>query len=357
MRKSTQFIVFALFVSCYFSGAGLAQDLPASSGRPGKIYLGLWADPDLDPQGHMSQERAIEVREGTLPDSSGNYDEGIDRAFALHLHYFDWTQLAQENVSGVFQPDNDLLGDINHGRVPVISWKCDDTLANSDALIANGDANEDAVILMTARALAQYPGPVVLRWFWEFNVLHKNQTCRGDQGRAPTQQVYSDFIAAWRHIRILFHRAHADNVIFLWNPGWYRADGVAEDPHGFYPGNGYVDWIGVDTYQQTTETFENDFDLFYEDFTDHRYGNKPLMVGENGALPFSETGVEQQWSYLIGLLQDAQANRYPLLKAYCYFERGRDIDNWVLDDNGGRGNGGLEALKILGSSPAFSPED
>jgi hypothetical protein len=322
------------------------------------IYLGIWADPELDPQGHSSQERAIEARESAAP-------LGINRTFALHLHYYDWSELQGAlEVGGVFHPDNDLLGDINHGRVPVISWKCDDTFFGSDGAIASGDASEDTVILQTARALAQYPGPVMLRWYWEFNVFHKNQNCRGDKREGfQSAQVYADFIGAWQHIRVLFHRAGADNVIFLWNPGTYKADGVAEDPHAFYPGNRYVDWIGVDTYQQTTETFAQDFDLFYSDFTERQYDHKPLMVGENGALPFEQTGVEQQWSYLLDLLSDVsgdrpdpgdKANRYPVLKAYCYFERGQAPENWVLDDNGHLRNGGLAAMKMLGASPSFA---
>ena len=95
----------------------------------------------------------------------------------------------------------------------MISWVCDGTVANSDHVIRSGDAGEDAVITATARALAQYPGPVLLRWFWEFNVLVNNQSCRGDTGGKPTQQVYTDFIAAWRHIRQLFQNAGAANVV------------------------------------------------------------------------------------------------------------------------------------------------
>jgi hypothetical protein len=155
------------------------------------VYLGLWANPALG----QGQEKAMEVREGPAPN-------GINRPFALHLEYETWTGLSQEiDSAGVFHPDPGLMGDIQHGRVPVISWACDNTVANSDHVIAGGDPSEDAVITATARALAQYPGPVLLRWFWEFNLLGGNQTCRGDTGQAPTPQVYGDFIGAWQHIR------------------------------------------------------------------------------------------------------------------------------------------------------------
>jgi hypothetical protein len=41
---------------------------------------------------------------------------------------------------------------------------------------------------------------ILLRWFGEFNVLGNNQDCRGDSGGTPTQQIYTDFIGAWRHV-------------------------------------------------------------------------------------------------------------------------------------------------------------
>ena len=358
MRQPGKFIGSAVVMVSLAGGVGKAQPpsvlLPPDHG----VYLGFWAEPGLGGP-NKSQEKAIEAREAS-----------ISRTFALHLHYADWAELWTQLVdsSGAFQPNADLAGDISHGRVPVISWHCDnslpDYLPSSDALIRNGDPQEDTVILKTASALALYPGPVILRWFWEFNVLSNpdHQKCRGDHGGKPTQQVYDDFVGAWQHIRQLFRQVHADNVVFLWCPVKYRADGE-DNPHGFYPGNGFVDWIGVDTYQDSTESFTADFDLFYNDFTDHRYGNKPLMVGENGALPLccpstapnctsatNCTVTEQQHSYLLGLLGAVQANRYPQLKAYNYFEQGMDLHNWVLDDDGG-----MAAMETLAASAAFSP--
>ena len=115
------------------------------------------------------------------------------------------------------------------------------------------------------------------------------------------------------------------------------------------------DWIGVDTYQRTTAaSFDDDFGLFYSDFGGNQYGNKPLIVGENGSQGFAQNNSELQWSYLQRLLSDMQANRYPLLKAYDYFDSAGN-GNWVLDDNNGQGNGGLAAFEALAASKLFSP--
>ncbi len=314
-------LALAAMLAAQTGHAANSLPVPASG-----VYLGFWANPNLAP----TQEQAIEILEGPAPG-------GIGHTFALHLVYYKWGDIAALlDSNGIFQPDSDLAGDISHGRVPVISWKCDQDVANSDSVIAGGNAAEDAIITATANALKQYPGPVLFRWFWEFNDLGNNQTCRGDTGGAPTAQVYNGFIGAWQHIWTLFQKAGANNVVFLWNPGDYT--GAADkDPHGFYPGNAYVDWIGIDTYQRAAgDTFINDFGQFYSDFTASQFGGKPLMVGENGSQGYSIDNSEIQAGYLQGLLADIRNGTYPLLKAYDYFDApGTAPNNWVLDAQGG----------------------
>ena len=335
---------FLLIASSAAWGAG-ALPVPTTG-----VYLGFWANPNLA----GGQEKAVEIREGPPPN-------GVNHTFALHLVYYQWGDIAaQLDSNGVFQPDAALAGDISHGRVPVISWKCDLNVPNSNSVIAGGDANEDALITASARALKQYPGPVMLRWFWEFNQLNKNQSCRGDTGGAPTAQVYNGFINAWRHIWTLFQNAGATNVVFVWNPGSYMP-GASNDPHGYYPGNGYVDWIAVDTYwRDPTSTFTSDFDQFYNDFSQSQYAGKPTIVGENGAPNYSINNAETQASYLATVLAALTSNRYPLLKAYDYFDSGGidskgQLTNWVLDDNNGKGNGGLAEFAVLAANAVFAP--
>ena len=342
-KLNLRFVALVLSVGPTIWAAGKLQ-VPSNG-----VYLGIWANQALAP----SPEKAAEIREGPAPN-------GINRTFALHLIYYQWGDIAaQLDSNGVFHPDASLLGDISHGRVPVISWHCDQTGTNSDHVVAAEDPAEDAIITASARALAQYPGPVLLRWFWEFNLLTSqnsvaNQACLGNGGNAPKAQVYSDFIGAWQHIWRLFQAAGATNVSFLWNPGHYGADTDSADPHPYYPGNQFVDWIGTDSYQRTaTSTFADDIGLFYSDFSQGQYGGKPLMVGENGAADSATYGMETQQSYLQGVLADLQANKYPLLKAYDYFDSDGTVTktsgNWALD------TAGLAEMAVLGASPMFNP--
>ena len=111
-----------------------------------------------------------------------------------------------------------------------------------------------------------------------------------------------------------------------------------------------MDWIGIDTYQRATgDSFVTDFGQFYSDFTASQYGNKPLMVGENGAQGYSVGNSEIQAGYLQGLLADIKNGTYPQLKAYDYFDSpGNAPNNWVLD-----AQGGLAEFATIANSGAF----
>ena len=70
------------------------------------------------------------------------------------------------------------------------------------------------------------------------------------------------FVAAWRHIHRVFAAVGARKVIWVWTvvrntPGDPR---VAPDPHPWWPGGAYVNWVGLDIYYYSPAvTFEGEF--------------------------------------------------------------------------------------------------
>jgi len=122
---------FAVAVAALaFAGTALAQTKLCKPGESCRlalptagVYMGIQAYPyitDSENQICADQECSIQVREGPSP-------FGIDRKFALHLHYYGWDTLASElaldpTCTGA---GSELCDDYQNGRVPVISWECD----------------------------------------------------------------------------------------------------------------------------------------------------------------------------------------------------------------------------------------
>jgi glycosyl hydrolase family 26 len=88
-----------------------------------------------------------------------------------------------------------------------------------------------------------------------------------------------NFVAAWRHIHDVFQDEKATNVTWVWTItrniqrlGWPTLS-------AWWPGNKYVDWVGMDGYFRVTgETFT---DLFSEQLTFVRQlTSKPVLITE-----------------------------------------------------------------------------
>ena len=66
----------------------------------------------------------------------------------------------------------------------------------------------------------------------------------GNQHTSPAA-----FVAAWRHIVTLFRDLGANNVTWLWTVNIIDpAGGRSPRRHQWWPGNSYVNWVGIDGY-------------------------------------------------------------------------------------------------------------
>lgn len=115
------------------------------------------------------------------------------------------------------------------GATPLVSC---DSGGFSMSAIARGDAND--MLDAKARALAAFNSVVWLRPWWEMN---------GNWYPWGRDDAYA---AAWRQM-VTRIRAIAPLARFVWCPNvvW---DGTSEDLGRWYPGDDYVDWMGVDGY-------------------------------------------------------------------------------------------------------------
>ena len=275
-------------------------------------YLGAYVNPSGSDGGGT-----IEQVLGDLP----AFRQQMGRSPAIVSVYQPWTYPWVRN-------DNLIEIADSYGAIPMVSWHCGDT----NERIASGA--DDALIFRFAEQLKKYARPVLLRWFWEANL--PNPDCLGTGTRAEQAAQY---VAAFRRIARIFDIDGASNVAFVWatSGAW-----VAAPMEMFYPGDQYIDWIGVDGYdrqQRGREAFTALFSHWYELFAGRR---KPMIVTDTGA-------TTDQAEFLQGIAEVLPRD-FPAIKALVYFDSVAGID-WRLSSYGGAG---FTAFVGLGRNPLFA---
>ncbi len=143
--------------------------------------------------------------------------------------------------------------------------------------IANGA--EDAAIIQQAKKVKEFGYPVFIRFGAEFNI-YQGKTY---QGQAQNQTFIfgenpTDFVNAWRHYVNVFREQNATNAIFVWNPNF--ADFGDHHWTEYYPGDNYVDWVGLDLYQYQPDS---DPASMLQGIYNEYSSSKPIAVVEWGA--------------------------------------------------------------------------
>jgi mannan endo-1,4-beta-mannosidase len=213
------------------------------------------------------------------------------------------------------------------GALPVVRWE---PFKPKLKEIAAGE--QDAYVTRFATAVRATNVPVVMTFGHEMN--------GGWYSWGSAHNKAADFVAAWRHIHGLFEKADATNVIWAWTPNVINpVPGVKLKP--LYPGDKYVDWIGVDGY--FTRKGRHTYDSLFgptkrqvRDFTD-----KPFLIVETGAEPGES---RPQW---IRELTDGVEEDDDML-GFVYFNQNGSA-RWKIDDD----SDAIRALRKGGAAKAF----
>jgi len=123
-------------------------------------------------------------------------------------------------------------------------------------------------------------------WFPWSGIFQGNSTTTeyGDPTKPDGPERYVD---AFRHVVEVFNDTGAMNVTWYFHPNHESyPDESWNSIENYYPGDDYVDWIGVSIYraQSATEpwvTFEEVMEPIYMKLTT-LFPNKPLMIPEWG---------------------------------------------------------------------------
>lgn len=198
------------------------------------------------------------------------------------------------------------------GALTVVSWEPFDTTLED---IASGWS--DDYIQKYARAVRKLNLPVAITFADEMNGAWENW---GTEATTPKA-----YVRAWRHIHDVFQDVGAANVIWAWSPNVVNpVRNVALQP--YYPGDAFVDWVGLIgyfTYNEPPDTFD---ELFGPTMKEVRaFSSKPFIL--------LETAAERGWrrdADVRALVQGAA--EHPDVLGFVWFDHVAARADWRLDE-------------------------
>ena len=211
------------------------------------------------------------------PDSYiGLYTHGVPNSYAGITAFTEATGIKPRVVvyySGWQEPFKVAFAKTatNEGAVPLVQMNPAHTKI---AAIAAG--KYDNYLSTYANAVRAYHHQVILSFGHEMNGYWYSW------GYTHTSPV--TFVAAWRHVVTLFRKLRAQNVTWLWTINTIHKRARVPSPDRWWPGNSYVDWVGIDGY------FTNSSSGFASVFGPtivnvRRYTHDPIFIAETSATP------------------------------------------------------------------------
>jgi hypothetical protein len=310
----------------------LAVGAPARGTAATRVVLGTNTTGITDDTGAALQRFAAEA--GKAP--------------GIAMFYRDWN----EGWSTALIEPRFIDPVLARGATPMITWlpqlASDDPMhqpAYSPAAIAAGAF--DPFVRRAAREAAAFSQPLLLRLAHEMNGPWSSWGAWVD-GNAPT-----DYVAMWRHVVSIFRAEGATNVRWVWSPNVYGvgqslAGGSAMPFEPFYPGDHWVDFVGLDGYNWGTvhssgwQSFTSVFGSSYDAMT--RLTGKPMMICETAS---AEAGGDKP-AWILSIPRALQS-RMPRVRALIWFDRDKETD-WQITSS----SASEAAFRTIARSAALS---
>lgn len=295
------------------------------------------------PGGKLVPERGVLLgayldRWGSQPFTNVTaFEADLGRKLDIDHRYWAWTDGWPYMGAAPYHHER---WDVENGRIPMVSWD----YVGAGSLDRILDGTHDAVIRARARKVAEFGHPLFVRWGYEMNGSWMPWS--GYQNGKSAAK----YKAAWRYLHDMFTAEGARNAVWVWAPN--AQDNPAEawnDFRNYYPGDAYVDWVGIDGYNWGTteswsrwESFASVFGRVYSAYA----SRKPIMIAEVGSTELG--GSKSQW-----ILRTAAAvrDRFPSIAAFVYFNENHGGYDWKLSTSASA----FAAFKTLAADPHFDP--
>lgn len=324
LKPKILFLFILLVVGIFFSALWFKNmntqnevDEFATQNNERKVYLGIWT-------GKFRDTEKSEV----VPSAIQEFEEKVNRKFAIAHFYRGWE----------FMEDYTMIRDLeqiqdNHWTpmVSVSPYSFEQCGGGTDKKnlykkIASGEC--DTFLHSAGNNMARLEKPIFFRFAWEMNV---NTIEWSVQKFEDTPQ---DYVQAWQRMHTIFREEGANKLVWVFSPNIIIRDSIPYNE--LYPGDNYVDWVGLDGYNwgdtkswSTWQNFNQVFRKSYEAITSIAPG-KPLMLAEVNSV---NTGGDKALWYK-DMLEVQIPNKYPKVKAVVFFDENKESQegvNWTID--------------------------
>jgi hypothetical protein len=162
-------------------------------------------------------------------------------------------------------------------------------------------------------------------WAGRYNGADSTDTY-GDRTQADGPEKFKD---AYRHIVDIFREEDANNITWFFHVNITSApDADWNQPQQYYPGDDYVDWIGVSVYGAQSE---DDTWISFENIMNDHF-DAIVAISQQKPIAILEFGVEERENeskadWINGALNAILRGDYPRVKAISYWH-----SNWTNAD-------------------------
>lgn len=205
------------------------------------------------------------------------------------------------------------------------------------------DGEFDDYITSWAEGIADLGYPVALRFAHEMNGFWYPWSEQSNDNQP------GEYVEAWRHVHDLFTRAGADDVVWVWSPNVHYEN--ATDMQAMYPGDDYVDWVGLVGYYGTAghDSYRSFEEIFQPSIVQLRtFTDKPLVITELAAT--DAHGRMEEWiSEFFQMLPN-----HPDIIGFVWFEVDKEND-WRIASSTAASAAFAEGVSHERYSEAWTP--
>jgi hypothetical protein len=277
----------------------------------------------FDAQYHL--DLGLEVRSGlweVAPVKS--VESAIGYKISVVMGYIGWSYPASESYASEF-PTAQLEALSNDGYLPEITWEPMDGSKGVTqphySLASIIDGAHDSYIRSWAEAAKAYGKPLLIRFAHEMNGSWYPWSEQVN-GNSP-----GEYVEAWQHVHNMFAEDGVANVKWVWSPNVVGSgtSGASSDLAELYPGNAYVDYVGIDGYSYPNDGCPTASELFRPTLAiTNQLSSRPVMIAETGI----DSACSSQTSLMASLLNWTSTNSR--IVSLTFFDRDTASANYSL---------------------------